>query len=101
MDTSGVTASGFTRNLSIGLLAAALYSYLLQESPLVPALAAIGFAALIWLHSLLTSPFVYTTRAEQFKHGATRRKPGDIPPVYPNGWYVGSKEAVILSRSGF
>lgn len=52
----------------------------------------VGIASLLVFRRIFLIPLNYKATHEQFQSGATRRRTGNIPPVYPNGWYVRSLE---------
>lgn len=78
----------FWRNSCIAAIAAAAYCYVYEAHPYYPALVAGGGVLLFFVLGVLFDPFVYITTHDKFQSGATRRRTGNIPPVYPNGWCV-------------
>ena len=76
------------RNSAIAVFSAASYCYLYDALPLYPLMVAGGGVLLFAVLSFLFDPLVYITSHDKFRSGDTRRRPGNIPPVYPNGWYA-------------
>ena len=69
-------------------MASVLYCYLQGSLTSEPFLWAAGLVVLFFIAEILFKPLDYRATHDQFQSGATRRRPGNIPPVYPNGWYV-------------
>jgi hypothetical protein len=47
-----------------------------------------GGLLLIFFSYFLLAPVDYSRTAADFEAGRTKRKPGPIPPPFPNSWYV-------------
>jgi hypothetical protein len=76
------------RNSIVASIVAGAYCYIYNAHPYYPFMLAAGAVFLFFVLGLLFDPLVYNTTHDKFKSGASRRRTGQIPPVYPNGWYV-------------